>query len=458
MTITSSTPTVASIAARMERLPTSRWHVKVRTLIGVVTFFEAFDQLLVASAMPVLIKEWGLSTGQVTLAITSGSVGMLLGALVSGWLADRVGRVRMVALGVVITGLASLAIAFAPSFAWLVVLRFVQGLGIGGEVPVAATYVSEIAKAKHRGRFVLLYELVFPAGLFTATLVAAWVVPNWGWRALFVIGAVPALAIAFMQRGVPESPRWLAAKGRLAEADQVVTRIETEVSRTAGTLPEPAPATGPAAVEPRGTLRDLVSGVYLRRTVVVSALWFFGYFVNYGITAWLPTLYTKVFHVSIDTALHYNLWTNAAGFLGCLTVALVIDKVGRRWALATGLAGSAAALVTLGALGAVSASQVAVWASVAAFFVFATNVTLYLYTPELYPTRSRALGCSMGGVFNRAGVILGPIVVGNLVSGGASSATIFAMLGGVALAGAVAALFAVETRGRTLEQLSPDLK
>ncbi|MGI5168224.1 MFS transporter [Spirillospora sp. CA-253888] len=458
MTVVSSTPTVASIASRLERLPTSRWHVKVRTLIGIVTFFEAFDQLLVASAMPVLIKEWGLSTGQVTLAITAGSVGMLLGALVSGWLADRVGRVRMVALGVLITGLSSLAIAFAPDFGWLVALRFVQGLGIGGEVPVAATYVSEIAKSRHRGRFVLLYELVFPAGLLTATLVAAWVVPHWGWRALFVIGAVPALIFAFLQRGVPESPRWLAAKGRLEEADRVLTGIETEVARTAGQLPAPAatPDAGPAKARPRSTLRDLFSGVYLRRTVIVSALWFFGYFVNYGITAWLPTLYTKVFHVPLDTALQYNLWTNAAGFLGCLTVALLIDKVGRRAALAFGLAGAAAALGTLSALGALSAGQVALWASMAAFFVFATNVTLYLYTPELYPTRSRALGCSTGGVFNRLGVIIGPIVVGHMVGAGTSSAAVFGVLGGVALLGALVALFAVETRGRTLEELSPD--
>lgn len=232
MTVVSNPPTVASIAARLERLPTSRWHVKVRTFIGVVTFFEAFDQLLIATALPVLIREWGLSTGQVTLAITSGSVGMLVGALAAGWLADRVGRVRMVMCGVLVTGLTSLAIVFAPGFAWLVVLRFVQGLGIGGEVPVAATYVSEITKARHRGRFVLLYELFFPAGLLMATVVAAWVVPNWGWRAMFAIGAAPALLMVFLQRRVPESPRWLAAKGRLPEADEVLTKIEAEVSRT----------------------------------------------------------------------------------------------------------------------------------------------------------------------------------------------------------------------------------
>lgn len=350
MTVVSNPPTVASIAARLERLPTSRWHVKVRTFIGVVTFFEAFDQLLIATALPVLIREWGLSTGQVTLAITSGSVGMLVGALAAGWLADRVGRVRMVMCGVLVTGLTSLAIVFAPGFAWLVVLRFVQGLGIGGEVPVAATYVSEITKARHRGRFVLLYELFFPAGLLMATVVAAWVVPNWGWRAMFAIGAAPALLMVFLQRRVPESPRWLAAKGRLPEADEVLTKIEAEVSRTKGELPPPAP--DPVAVDgrPRSTLADLFTGIYLRRTIVVSALWFFGYFVNYGITAWLPTLYTSVFGLDLDTALKYNLCTNAVGFLGCVVAALTIDQIGRRVALTAGLAGSAVSLGTLAVL------------------------------------------------------------------------------------------------------------
>ncbi|MFS2294267.1 putative MFS transporter [Actinomadura hallensis] len=455
MTVVSNPPTVASIAARLERLPTSRWHVKVRTFIGVVTFFEAFDQLLIATALPVLIREWGLSTGQVTLAITSGSVGMLVGALAAGWLADRVGRVRMVMCGVLVTGLTSLAIVFAPGFAWLVVLRFVQGLGIGGEVPVAATYVSEITKARHRGRFVLLYELFFPAGLLMATVVAAWVVPNWGWRAMFAIGAAPALLMVFLQRRVPESPRWLAAKGRLPEADEVLTKIEAEVSRTKGELPPPAP--DPVAVDgrPRSTLADLFTGIYLRRTIVVSALWFFGYFVNYGITAWLPTLYTSVFGLDLDTALKYNLCTNAVGFLGCVVAALTIDQIGRRVALTAGLAGSAVSLGTLAVLGASSGSQVLLWSSLAAFFIFATNVTLYLYTPELFPTRSRALGCSTGGVFNRLGVILGPIVVGRIIAHGGTNATVFGALGAAALLGALFALLATETRGKTLEQLAP---
>ncbi len=454
MTVVSSKPpTVASIAARLERLPTSRWHVKVRTLIGAVTFFEAFDQLLVASAMPLLIKEWGLSTGQVTLAITAGSVGMLLGALVSGWLADRVGRVRMVALGVLLTGLSSLAIAVAPGFLWLVVLRFVQGLGIGGVVPVAATYINEIARSDRRGRFVLIYEMIFPAGLAAATLVAVWVVPNLGWRAMFVIGALPVLIAAVLPKQVPESPRWLLARGRTEEAEQVIARIEAEVERSTGE-PLPLPAGGRAEKSGRGRLRDLFTGRYLRRTAVVSALWFVAYYVNHGISTWLPSLYTKYFGLDLTTALVYTLLSNVTGLIGTLAVALVIDRIGRRPALAAALGGTMLALGALALAGVTSGGQIAIFASCTTFFVYAINAGLYLYSPELYPTRNRAMGAAFGGLWNRLGVILGPITVGAILGAGGSLTVVFAQLAGVAAVGAIIALFAVETKGRTLEELN----
>lgn len=206
MTTVAGKPALGSIAARLERLPHSRWHVKVRFLIGAVTFFEAFDQLLAASALPVLMKEWHLSTGQATFAVTSASIGMLLGALAAGWLGDRIGRVRTVALGVAVTGFASLAVAFSGSIETFSVFRFFQGLGIGGVVPVAATYINEIARSDKRGRFVLLYEMIFPAGLAAATLLAVWVVPAFGWRAMFLVGALPVVIAAMLPRHVEESP------------------------------------------------------------------------------------------------------------------------------------------------------------------------------------------------------------------------------------------------------------
>ncbi|WP_306328068.1 MFS transporter [Streptomyces venezuelae] len=453
MTTVAGKQALGSVAARLERLPHSRWHVKVRFLIGAVTFFEAFDQLLAASALPVLMKEWHLTTGQATLAVTAASLGMLLGALAAGWLGDRIGRVRTVALGVGVTGLASLAVAFSGGIEAFSLFRFVQGLGIGGVVPVAATYINEIARSDKRGRFVLLYEMIFPAGLAAATLVAVWVVPHFGWRAMFVIGTLPVLLAAALPRQVAESPRWLLSRGRVQEAEEVIARIEAEVARsTAEALP--APSTDLADEPAGGRLGDLFRGRYLRRTVVVSGLWFVAYYVNHGISTWLPSLYTKTFGLDLTTALVYTLLSNVTGLLGTLVVALLIDRVGRRPALVGALTGTVISLGVLALAGATSGGQVAVFASCTTFFLYAVNAGLYLYSPELYPTSNRAKGAAFGGVWNRLGVILGPVTVGAIIGAGGSLSLVFTQLAVAAAVGAAIAWFAVETKGRTLEELN----
>jgi putative MFS transporter len=378
---------------------------------------------------------------------------MLLGALVAGWLGDRIGRVRTVALGVAVTALGSLAVAFSNGIELFSLFRFVQGLGIGGVVPVAATYINEIARSDKRGRFVLIYEMIFPAGLAAATLVAVWVVPNFGWRAMFVIGALPVLLAAALPRHVAESPRWLLSQGRTEEAERAIARIEEEVAAATGE-PLPQPAADLAEETSRGRLRELFTGRYLRRTTVVSGLWFVAYYVNHGISTWLPSLYTKNFGLDLTTALVYTLLSNVTGLLGTLVVALVIDRVGRRPALVAALGGTTFTLATLALVGVTSGSQVAIFASCTTFFVYAINAGLYLYSPELYPTRNRAKGAAFGGLWNRLGVILGPITVGAIIGGGGSLTLVFAQLAGVAAVGAVIALFAVETKGKTLEELN----
>ncbi|WP_329225671.1 MFS transporter [Streptomyces sp. NBC_01460] len=454
MTTVAGKPALGSIAARLERLPHSRWHVKVRFLIGAVTFFEAFDQLLAASALPVLMKEWHLSTGQATFAVTSASIGMLLGALAAGWLGDRIGRVRTVALGVAVTGFASLAVAFSGSIETFSVFRFFQGLGIGGVVPVAATYINEIARSDKRGRFVLLYEMIFPAGLAAATLLAVWVVPAFGWRAMFLVGALPVVIAAMLPRHVEESPRWLLSRGRTAEAEAAITRIEAEVARaTAEELPAPVPSSD-APDEPRGTLKDLFRGRYLRRTAVLSGLWFVAYYVNHGISTWLPSLYTKEFGLDLTTALVFTLLSNVTGLLGTFLMAMLIDRIGRRPALIGAFVGTTLSLAVLALAGATSGGQVALFASGTTFFLYAINAGLYLYSPELYPTANRARGAAFGGLWNRLGVILGPVAVGAVIGAGGGLALVFAQLAVVATVGAVIAWFAVETKGRTLEELN----
>ncbi|WP_393056962.1 MFS transporter [Streptomyces sp. LN549] len=460
--------TRATIAARFERLPLSRWHVTVRLIVGVVTFFEAFDQLLIAYALPELRDEWQLSTGDATAVLTVGSAGMLIGALLSGRLADRYGRVKVIAYCVAASGVASLALTACTSLTPFLALRFLQGLAIGGEVPVAAAFISEITRSFKRGRFVLLYELVFPAGLTIGALVAAWVVPAAGWRVMFAVAAVPGLLAFLVQRKVPESPRWLAERGRLEEAEAVMTEIEAKVSAATGeplprpavpasTAPEPTAAAAATPAERAATgVRGLFTGRYRRRTLVVGVIWFTGYFVNYGVTSWLPSIYKDEYGLTLSDALLYSTVTSVAGLLGCLIVALTVDVLGRRRIFALCLGASAALLLTLAALGAGTPAQVLIWTSLSAVGFFGSNICLYLYTPELYPTRMRALGCSVGGAVNRLGVILGPILVGVVYAAGDSVTAVFVMLGAVAVVGAVVAgTLAEETANRSLEEISP---
>lgn len=443
------------ISARLERLPMSRWHIKARVAVGAVTFFDGFDQLMIAYSLPVLIPKWNLTPASVAWVIAIGGIGMLVGALGGGWLADRMGRLNVIIASLALYAVMSLGMAFTDSLMLFLVFRFVQGIGLGAEVPVAATYIGEITKAHKRGRFVLLYEVIFPVGLVASAIVSAWVVPRFGYQILFALGAIPILLLPALFR-LPESPRWLAARGRLDDADAAMRRIETEISGRHGELPEPRPITTTVAVDTsRGRFIEAFQGVYLRRTLMLAAIWGSAYFVNYGIASWLPTLYRTVFEVSVDTALHYSIFTTVAGLVGCLAVAFLIDNLGRRICITSSMVLCAALLFLLAGTGTGSAVTVLLWSAGAALFVFAVNMALYVYTAELYPTRMRAIGCAIGGAAGRLGIIVGPLVLGGILDAGGTLTLVFGLFGLVALIGAiVVGLFATETREKTLEEIS----
>lgn len=443
----------AEVGARIERLPMSAWHVKARVIIGVATFFDAFDALAIAFVLPVIAPLWKLTGPQIGFMISAGYLGQLVGALLFGWVAQRFGRVTALAWSVAVLSLMSLACALAWDYQSLLVLRTLQGLGLGGEVPVAAVYISEIARAKGRGRFVLLYELIFPVGLVGAGLVARWVVPHLGWQYMFVIGALPAMLVLFMRRQLPESPRWLATRGRDAEAEVALAFIEREVQRRSPT-PLPAVQAASGADERTALWSDLFGPQYLRRTLVVWTIWFAAYLVTYGLTVWLPTIYRTVFNLSLDQSLQFGLITQVVGLLGTLVCALTIDHFGRRPWFATAFVGVGAALIALWAVGAEVPTTVLLFVSVAFFFSSVVSIGVYLYTPELYPTRARAMGVGIATAWLRFASMIGPAVVGMMIGGGLGN--VFLGFGLVAAAAAViTAMFAVETKNRVLEEVSP---
>ena len=442
-----------NVVARIERLPTSWWHVKTRIIVGVATFFDAFDALAIATVLPVLVPLWKLTPPQIGLLISAGFLGQLIGALLFGWIAERFGRMPAMIWSIALFAVMSLVCAFAWDYNSLLVFRLIQGIGLGGEVPVAAVYISELTRAQHRGRFVLLYELVFPIGLTAASLLGLWIVPHLGWQWMFYIGALPAILALVLRTLLPESPRWLAGRGRTAEAEQALSLIERETEKSLG-QPLPPPKPGTATRGQRASLADLFGELYLRRTLVVWVIWFSAYFVNYGLAIWLPTIYRTVFKLPLDVSLRYGLITQAVGLLGTLICALTIDYVGRRLWFAVAFACTAASLALLSLTDQPTAEQVLTHMTIAYFFVSTINIGVYLYTPELYPTRARALGVGTATAWLRFASMIGPTAVGYMIAGGISSVFLwFSVV--AAIAAVITAAFAVETKGRVLEEVSP---
>ena len=450
----SAAATPEDILARIERLPLSSWQIKTRIIVGTATFFDAFDALAITYVLPAVVPAWQLTPAAISWLISAGFLGQLIGALVGGALAERIGRRPMIVAAVLWFGLFSLACGWAWNYESLLVVRVLQGLGLGAEVPVAATYISELAKASGRGRFVLLFELVFPVGLVAVAVMGRWIVPV-GWQYLFFVGGLPALFALFMMRHLPESPRWLASRGRSSEAASAMALIEKEVQAATG---RPLPAVEAASrtvVAKQATWLELFSPAYRRRTLVIWVAWFATYFANYGLTTWLPTIYRTVFKLSLENALNYGLITQACGLLTSFACALLIDRVGRRIWFTFAFAGAAAALLTLWWIGPSSAERILIFAILTNLCISTLSLALYLYTAELYPTRVRALGTSTGTAWLRFASILGPQVFGNTVGSG-SFGDAFLVFGLVALgAGVVVALFATETKSRVLEEISP---
>jgi MFS transporter, putative metabolite:H+ symporter len=445
---------VESVIARLERLPISRELTVARIVIGSATFFDAYTVLAIAYAMPVLAREWNLTPGQIGTIISAGYLGQVFGALFFGWLAERIGRLNVLLITVVIFTSMDLACLFAWNGSSMIAFRFFQGIGTGGEVPVASAYMNEFVSAKRRGRFFLLYEVLFLFGLLAAGLIGYFLVPVYGWRAMFVVGLVPAILTIPMRWFMVESPRWLLSVGRVQRASDLVARMEDGLRRRGISLEEPTAAVHPLD-KARSDIRELFKGIYLRRTVLLTALWVCSYMIANGLITWLPTLYRQIFELPLQTSLAYGFTTSACGCAAALLCALYIDKVGRRIWYTAAFFLAAVPMLILAALGATSAQEVLIFATATYAIIQTVTFSLYLYSAELYPTRLRAVGAGFGSAWLRIASSIGPLLVGWVV-GSYSINYVFVVFGIVlAVGGIICLLFAPETKGRVLEELSP---
>jgi putative MFS transporter len=445
----------AELVARIERLPVTPRLLLLRGIVGIATFFDAYTVLAIAFAMPQLVSEWKLTPTEVGMIISAGYVGQLFGAILFGSLAEKIGRLKTLFITIVLFASMDGACLFAWSGASMMAFRFLQGVGTGGEVPVASAYVNEFVGAEKRGRFFLLYEVIFPVGLVFAGMVGFFLVPVYGWKSMFIIGLIPSVLTIPLRWFMPESPRWLASRGRVAEADVVVKLLEDSATRRGAILREPVVRPVDSRATAPSDWRELFKGIYLKRTFMIWGLWMCVYMINNGLVTWLPTLYNQVFELPLQTSLAYGWITSGVGVVASIVCALLIDKVGRKPWYATAFLVAVVPLLTLSWLGATSALEVLILATAAYAILQTIAFSLFLYSVELYPTRLRAVGAGFGSAWLRAGSSIGPVLVGSIMAD-LDIRYVFAAFAAVALAGGIVTLlFAIETKGRVLEELSP---
>src|SRR3984957_15425002 len=284
----------AVLVARIERLSVTRRLLLLRVIVGIATFFDAYTVLAIAFALPQLVVEWTLTAAEVGTIISAGYVGQLFGAVLFGSLAEKIGRLRTLFITITIFVSMDAACLFTWSGVSMIAFRFLQGVGTGGEVPVASAYISEFIGAEKRGRFFLLYEVIFPVGLMFAAMAGYFLVPLYGWKMMFVVGLVPSVLAIPRRWLMPESPRWLASKGRMMEANAVVKILEASAIKRGLVLPEPAVRAVNLNAEAHSDWRELFKGIYLKRTLTIWGLWLCVYMINNGLITWLPTLYTQL--------------------------------------------------------------------------------------------------------------------------------------------------------------------
>lgn len=441
---------------RLDKLRLSRFHWRLLLVSGIGWMFDSMDVGIISFVVATLAREWRLQPDQVALMLSVGLLGMLLGAAISGTLADRFGRKTIFQATLLIFSLATGFCALAWSYASLVAARFLVGFGLGGELPIASTLVSEFSPARWRGRLMVLLESFWAYGWVLAALVAFFLIPQYGWRAAFLVGAAPAFYVFVLRRSLPESPRFLLAQGRHAEAEEVIARVEREsgvITPLATALEDAAPRGHVAASSAFQRFAELWSRRYLRRTVMLWLLWFTIVYSYYGIFTWMPTLLTESGR-DLTRSFAYVLIITLAQIPGYFSAAYLVEKLGRRWTLAAYLF-----LTGVGAFffrNAGTEAAVLFWGSFISFFNLGAWGVVYTYTPELYPTRVRGTGAGWAAACGRLAGVLAPLVVGQMLpTWGVGYEAIFLMFSGVLLVGAAdVAILGEETKGKTLEEIA----
>ncbi|MEW9180062.1 MFS transporter [Bacillus mycoides] len=388
---------------------------KLLGIAGLGWLFDAMDVGMLSFVIVALQKDWGLSTQEMGWIGSVNSIGMAVGALLFGILSDKIGRKSVFIITLLLFSIGSGLTALTTTFAMFLVLRFLIGMGLGGELPVASTLVSESVEAHERGKIVVLLESFWAGGWLIAALISYFVIPKYGWEVAMALSAVPALYALYLRWNLPDSPRFQKVAKR------------------------------PSVIE---NIKSVWSGEYRKATIMLWILWFCVVFSYYGMFLWLPSVMVlKGF--SLIKSFQYVLIMTLAQLPGYFTAAWFIERLGRKFVLVTYLIGTACSAYVFGIADSLTALIVA--GMLLSFFNLGAWGALYAYTPEQYPTTIRGTGAGMAAAFGRIGGILGPLLVGYLVASQASLSLIFTIFCGSILIGALAVvILGQETKQREL--------
>ena len=457
----SSPARVPSRTDRLDGLPFTRRHGRMLSASGIGWALDAMDVGLISFVIAALGVHWGITREQGSLIASAGFVGMALGAALGGLLADRIGRRSVFALTLLVYGLATGASALATGLAMLIALRFVVGLGLGAELPVASTLMSEFAPRRIRGRVVVWLEAFWALGWILAAVIGRFVAAGGpdGWRWALALGMVPAIWSLVIRWSMPESVRHLERTGRDAEAEAVVRSFEESAGVPAPVAAGGAgadtdtdadesadagrPAPGPSSAAPTSIWSADLRG----RTTALWLVWFGINLSYYGAFIWIPSLLIDR-GFDLTRSFTFTLIITLAQVPGYAVSAWLIERIGRRWTLTLFLAGSAVAAAAYGL--ADSEAQIIAAGCALSFANLGAWGALYAIGPELYPTALRATGTGAAAGFGRIASIISPLLVPVLMGAGGQVLTFAVLAGGFVLAGA-AAFTLPEKAGTALE-------
>lgn len=448
--------TQSNIGARLDRLPISKWHYNVLTLMGLGLFIDSFDNYMGGVILADLVKS-GWSNNYLNAAFASSTMGgLFIGSLFAGFAGDHLGRKFAYQINLLIFGFAAIAAAFATDMTMLIIFRGLMGIGLGAELVIGFGTFPEFVPARVRGKWVSFLSLIANVAPPIAILTAYFVIPSFGWRAMFGIGGVAAIIVWALRHGLPESPRWYESRGEIAKAEEILSKVENEIELEKGIKLSPVEADTSSVeqVVKKVSFFQLFKGVLLRRTIVASAVLIAMNTIVYTVLNWVPTIFVQSgISVTKSTGMMALIMFGAP--LGVFISSQIVDKFPRKkmaiiLLLVIGLLGyfyslqrTEAAIVTVGFILTVINYI---------FTCFACSV----YVPELWPTEARMRGMGFANAVGRVSAVFSPYGVAWLLSNYGSIAVFIGLGVVLTLIAFIVGTLGVETRNKSLEEIGKE--